>query len=58
MLATTEVTYIRIWLETVIQKLVCYEYLIESFINREEDREGNEATSLYPVKTGVSDDCY
>ena len=42
----TEVNYIRIWLEMIIQKLVCYEYLIESFLNREEDREGNEATSL------------
>ena len=37
-----------------IQKLVCYEYPVQSFFDREEEREGNQATSLYPIKTGVS----
>ena len=37
-----------------IQKLVCYEYPVQSFFDREEDREGNETNSLYPIKTGVS----
>ena len=53
-MGTIEVNYIRIWLEMLIQKSVCYEYPVQSFFYREEDREGNETTSLYPIKTGVS----
>ena len=34
----------------LIQKSVCYEYPIQSFFDREEDRQGNQATSLYPIK--------
>ena len=47
----TEVNYIRTSLEMLIQKLVYYEYSVQSFFNWE----GNQTTSLYPIKARVGD---